>query len=840
MGDVRDPEILADRARDLEADGLNGFDLVFVELDEAADPPAARLTAEFVNALALEQIVNRHLNDGVPANQLFEIAGGVRRRGGDLPGDVQVRAIAAAPGPALALTVSPIGDYATYRLTALHPAMDPQFDTIPFKFRPGCFNLNCRPAPSIDAPADEPRIDYTARDFHSFKHLLLNAMAERVPDWSPTNDADLDNVLIELIAARGDEIADKQDRAMNEAYFPRARRRTSLARHARLVDYHVHQGNQASTWLALQVTGQPDLPPGWACWTGRGKEAPEETAEVFLHDVRDLAPGEARTLREELNALTLHTWSGLVTALDKGATEADLTTPGIAMTETQATDLLDLILNDTPGPLLIEERLNPETGREAGRDPRARQTLRVVGGRIRRDPSAGAWMVRVRWRPEDALTRRYEFVSRPAGSPLVEDVSMFFGNLVPVAHGCPNLTLFTDPARPMDAALAAGLQAGRSAFALAYPWGRITEASYRETDWGRLCPLPEGPLAFRETPTGGETPPLSTLAVRVEGISDWAERIDFIASRSDAEHFMVEVEADGRAAIRFGRAPNGAAPPDGAFVAARYQTGEGPDGNVGADRIAAYDAASNPAILEIWNPFDVTGGRLAEPAGSIKRRAPEAYRARQLRAVTLADYVDRAEELSFVRRAAAAYGWTGSWRTVTVTLDPEGATELTPAQTAEAAAHLNAVRLIGEDLEIRPPDFVPLDVRLVVCAAPRFWREDLAAELEEAFSEGYDRRGERGFFHPDLWTFGQSLHASQIVGRALRVAGVDRVLEVGMRRWDRAGGPSTDVITVNPEDLPVPEEARMDVGPNQIVRVANDPDALELGRMTIEVRGGRR
>ena len=175
----------------------------------------------------------------------------------------------------------------------------------------------------------------------------------------------------------------------------------------------------------------------------------------------------------------------------------------------------------------------------------------------------------------------------------------------------------------------------------------------------------------------------------------------------------------------------------------------------------------------------------------------------------------------------------------TVASLPPDATVLEAAQLETAAAHLDMVRLIGEDLEIRPPDFVPLDIQLVVCAHPRFWPEDLRLDLEEAFSEGYTSSGEQGFFHPDLWTFGQSLHASQIIGRALQVEGVDRVLEVGMRLWDRAGGPTTQTITVDPGDLPPPDALTIDVADNQIIRVANDPDTLELGRLVIEVSGGR-
>ena len=280
--------------------------------------------------------------------------------------------------------------------------------------------------------------------------------------------------------------------------------------------------------------------------------------------------------------------------------------------------------------------------------------------------------------------------------------------------------------------------------------------------------------------------------------------------------------------------------PPASLVAARYHVGIGTDGNVGADTIRRTDASALPVTMMLWNPFDVTNGRAPETPDVIRRRAPEAFRTRQLRAITLADYRARAEELDFVQRAAAQRSWTGSWPTVRVTVDPVGGTELTDDQVERLAAHLDAVRLIGEDIEIRPPDFVPLDIRLKVCAEPRIWPEDLVFELEQAFSEGYTNSGEPGFFHPDLWTFGQKLYASQIIGRALEVEGVDRVLMVSMRPWDQAGGPSLSTIVITEADLPDASAKCIAVASNQVIRVANDPDALENGRMSITVQGGRR
>ena len=81
----------------------------------------------------------------------------------------------------------------------------------------------------------------------------------------------------------------------------------------------------------------------------------------------------------------------------------------------------------------------------------------------------------------------------------------------------------------------------------------------------------------------------------------------------------------------------------GAIVHASYQIGGGHAGNVGADRLTHVLPLTGPlagAIVSAWNPFDVIDGREPEPVERIRRHAPEAFRARQLRAVTLADYVE--------------------------------------------------------------------------------------------------------------------------------------------------------------------------------------------------------
>ena len=806
-----------ERARNLGT--LNGIDFVLVELAASA----ATLELHLLNANALAALV-------AAGPAAFPISGGHRVPAGPVAGQVHVTAVAvaAAAGNALELTVAPIGDYSTYTLAIQHVDIDPVFAEIGFKFRPGCFRL-CSPLPTADAPLPAPPIDYLAKDFDSFRHTLVAAMMRRVPGWRPTSEADLDEVLLELFSAAADELSDYQDRVMNEAYLASARRRVSLARHARLMDYHIHQGNQASTWLALALAPAKDgtLAAGrLQAWTAT--EARTDRSQLFLG-------GGAAHVSTLLNRIGLYTWSDTQPGLAAGSVDADLRLSDPS--QLAANTVRDLLRSGAVAQLLIQEWLDPATGSPGGRDPRKRQLLRLRAGgdaaEVVRDPLTGAWIVRVRWQDADALRLPYVFTIELATGK-VEGVSAFHGNLVLASHGRPQTVRFLDPSVPLTAA-------GEQHY-------ELSGTADSPARWGTLCRLPDvllrastahaaraelQPLAYRDTTPGGDVPPRSTLTVEVElpdGATDpWDERVSLIHSDDSAEsgdHFVVETDEQRRSLLRFGNGVNGRALPDGAIVHCSYQAGVALAGNVGADSIVHLDATLDPLLdgATVWNPFDVTGARDPEPPELIIRRVPEAYSARQLRAVTPADYVRRAEELPGVSRAAASYAWTGSWRTVRVTIDPAGTTTLDPALRDQVAAALDAVRLIGEDLEIRPPRFVPLKIDVALCIDADHWPEDVRDVLREEFSTGYTSDGRRAFFHPDQWTFGQPLHASQIAGRVQAVGGIEHVIEIRMKRWDDVTPGTAAVVALRP---------------NEIIQVLDDPDHMELGTIAFDLRGGR-
>lgn len=776
---IPNQEALAERARNLGA--LNGLRLVLVDLSPPAAPTEARLTLFFFNN---NEIANILAATATPAGarQIFPISGGLRVPAGPLAGQVQTVTVTGNPADdSIELTVAPIGDYSVYTLGIDHPNIDPIFSSLRFKFRPGCFNTDCSPEWTPAAPApNDPRIDYLAKDYDSFRHTMIAAMGERVPGWRATSEADLDQVLIDLISAAADELSDFQDRTVQEGYLGTARRRVSLARHARLMDYHIHEGNQASTWIALKLAAGASGTVGAGTVTVRsGVTDQSPTTQSFIN-------ADTATLDALLNTLHLYTWSDALPTLEKGATTADLRleVPG----QPAADQFTHMVATGQVPRLLVEEHLNPSTGQRADYDQKKRQLLQLTSAQTLQDPLTTDYLVRVTWRPEDALLANYCFTVDC--TPKVADVSLFHANLLNVCHG-----------DVVHAELA--------------PAANVVE-------------LPPGRLAYRDTPPDGDTDPVSTLNVQVKVgavTTGWQEQPDLIHSTGADTHFAVETDELGFSTINFGDGANGAGLPEDAHVLLTYQTGFGPDGNVGADSITRIMAG--PPVLagvSCWNPFDAVNGRAPEAVERIIRRAPEQFRLRQLRAVTLADYVNRAEDLPEVSRAAASYGWTGSWRTVRVAIDPVGGTPLDDQLRRKLARHLDAVRLIGEDLELRPPIFVPLEIHVRLCVAPEFWPEQLRALLEQEFSTTFAADGRRAFFHPDAWTFGQPLYASEILGCLHAIEGVEHVLELRMKRWNHPASPSSEVIAV---------------AANEIISVLSDPDHMEDGFIDFDLRGGR-
>src|SRR6185436_19261624 len=121
---------------------------------------------------------------------------------------------------------------------------------------------DCKPRPDCPPPQrSEPDINYLARDYASFRQLILDRLAVIMPDWRERHVPDIGVMLVEVLAYVADYLSYYQDAVATEAYLDTARQRISVRRHARLVDYVLHEGCNARAWVFVQVSSDLPLEP---------------------------------------------------------------------------------------------------------------------------------------------------------------------------------------------------------------------------------------------------------------------------------------------------------------------------------------------------------------------------------------------------------------------------------------------------------------------------------------------------------------------------------------------------------------------------------------------------
>ena len=234
--------------------------------------------------------------------------------------------------------------------------------------------------------------------------------------------------------------------------------------------------------------------------------------------------------------------------------------------------------------------------------------------------------------------------------------------------------------------------------------------------------------------------------------------------------------------------------------------------------------SDNADILRVWNPLPAVGGIDPEAMEQVRQFAPQAFRVQE-RAVTPADYVEVTQRRADIQRAAATMRWTGSWYTAFVTADRAGGLAVDDRFEGDLRGYLDRYRMAGVDLEINGPIPVPLELALLICVKPDHFRSDVKQALLRVFSSRTLPDGRRGFFHPDNFTFGQPLYLSRVYQAALSVDGVDSVEVQKFQRWGKTpqGELADEVLTV---------------GPFEVVRLDNDPNFPENGKIEFIMAGG--
>jgi hypothetical protein len=758
-----------------------------------------------------------------------EIIGGVRVRN---PKVTRVL----AQGHVLTVEVEPAGDFSAYLLRLVAspggddppPGIDPALAAIVFSFKADCPSpFDCRtPHECVPESQPAPHIDYLAKDYESFRRLMLDRLSALLPQWTERSPADLMVTLTELVAWRADQLSYFQDAVAAEATLGTARKRSSVRRHARLLDYRLDDGANARTWVVFEVArnGAADglLLRGCNPETGMGghrlltrlrqTEAPVVSEDIAREALKS-ASAQPFELMHDLelhsshNEILLHTWSGEECCLPKGATRCFL-----------KDDPKHRLRLKRGHVLVFEEIRSPLNGQKADADPTHRHAVRLTqvspeaGGPLRTDPVTGDAFVAVQWGAEDAFPFPLCISARVEGS-LITDIAVARANVVLADHGAS--TGEKQPKRvPRDVRRFRPMLTGTADRPLT-----------RQRRVGHAGSGPPQLFGAEASATGAlEGEAAATLpAILVESASDgarWMPRADLIGADRFDTAFVVESEDDGRTWLRFGDGRDGRRPDEDDELTITYRVGNGAAGNVGAEAIRHLVGAAK-GIDRVRNPLPARGGRNPMPMDQAKLYAPQAFRTQQ-RAVTLEDYAQMAKRHPDVQRAVARRRWTGSWYTTFLSVDRRGGAEVDAAFEQSLRAFLDPYRLAGHDLEIEGPRFVALDVSFEVCATAEYFPQDVERRLLSAFSSGTLADGTRGVFHPDHFTFGTPVSLSALIARAMRVPGVAFIAPKKFQRWGR--NPAGEL-----------EAGLIAIGPIEIARLDNDANRPEHGRIEFHV-----
>ena len=727
---------------------------------------------------------------------------------GGRPATVDAAEAGAAGEPRLVLTVGGAPDTARYRLEVDPPAsvpFDPLRRWLPVRLRPECPDLgSCVPdeAPRPRA-APSPVHDYLARDWTSLRRALLEYLVREEPE-ADTSIADPTVALIELFAHAGDLLHYRLDRVATEAYLETARRRTSVRRHARLVDYALSDGVAAATVVHLSVPPEADpvqVEPGDVA-----ADLPGSTTAFTLET--------GLTAHAALGEIAVYDWGEEACCLAAGATECVLVRPRPADAVPLGDDWI------RPGDLLCFELIDPgdeamhrrwarraasqpwptdATGAPAFREPlpgRAAQVVEAEEAVPFTDPLAAALvgpaqqLTHVRWRARDALRRAYP-VAVDASSGLPQ-TTVVRGNLVPAHHG----RLVGGPQ-----ALAARDVAGE--FDMVGGPGVALRADGRPHRLDVSVRLPSGAEQGAVAMTSLLDAPPGELAV------------------------VVDVEDREPPVLRFSTGAVGTPPPAGSEVVAAYEIGGGRVGNVPPNALAVLErntaAAGQPPAWEpvpvrARNPTPAAGGEDPEPLDDARRDAPEAFAAVPQRAVLPADHAAEAAREELVQRAAAQRGWSGSWPLITTLVDlavPD------PAGPARIQARLDDLRMLGTEAAVVEGRPVGLLLALDVCATPGADPQRVRRDVLDVLRPGTDERP--GVFHRSRLELGTAVYVSAAVAAVAALAQVDAVEVREARRLT---------------DLPGTVRSVIGFAAGEVGVLDDDPARPERGRFDVVVRGG--
>jgi len=767
-------------------------------------------------------------------------------------------------------------------------SLDPRYACTDFTFRLGCpAEVDCKTEEVCPIEETQPAINYLAKDYASFRRLILDRLSLLMPDWRERHVPDTGIAIVEVLAYAADYLSYYQDAVASEAYLDTARQRISVRRHARLVDYRMHDGCNARVFVFLEVSIDGALTLADVYFvTNLGSTT---TAAVLKpEDVEAAPPGwlafeplsehGTQELYTAHNEIRIYTWGDRECCIPKGATRATLVDeileeeppaeeyqqPAYAEVSDSRSPRRRAKKEDDycpppPPPPAPKRKLKLEAGDfllfeelacagtvdntfdghtpQPDVDRTHRHVVRLTKVTPSIDPLSDQAVLEVEWSREDAMPFML-CVSAVGGPPecdYVEPLAIARGNVLLCDHG----RTLTEPLDPIPAEDIEEVCEGEDQASEIPNVVRRYRPSFRNAPQTFAQPLiygaPANVLLQQDPRAAVAAATLASTGPHVHGETEdllWTAVYDLLDSGADDAEFVAEIDDDGRTHARFGDGEAGRAVELGMAFTATYRIGNGRAGLIGPEAIGHAVFRRNPVsglIARVRNPLPSMGAADPEPVAEVKMNAPSAFRQDLQRAITGADYAALARYVRFpvrnprVQNAAGSLVWSGSWYEADVAVDPFSTATLDDALRGSIESSLARYRRMGHDLRVEGAQSVPLRLELDLCIKENYLRAHVLVAVREAILK---------LFQPDNVTFGEAVYVSRIVAAVMAVDGVNEVEVIRLERIAQR--------TIGPPLGAPSSTGVLRLGPNEIARLDHDPAQPENGFLTFgNVRGGR-
>ncbi len=306
------------------------------------------------------------------------------------------------------------------------------------------------------------------------------------------------------------------------------------------------------------------------------------------------------------------------------------------------------------------------------------------------------------------------------------------------------------------------------------------EESYQTFD------LPQSPLTFESR---GKEGVKGAIDIKVSDLI-WQQKDDFLNSRPEDFHYIIETDFEGKSRVVFGDGTKGSRLPTGRDnVTAKFRTGQGTSGNV-SEGVLKKPLSKPPFLSEVLNPSKTAGGTDPDKEVELRKKMPVEHMTFD-RAVSLQDYADLALTYPGIGKAKAGWRWLNNKQYVFLAVAGSGGNDVSLIL-ENLRTYLNTRRDVNQPLIVKKVDAVPITLSVSFIPSVNYEKEKVRDAVYKALGKGVNEDGTLQFFNFDRLDIGMSIHKKDVYKAIENIKGVELITKLEITRGGISGSPCVE------------------------------------------------